>query len=126
MFAVLEHARGSPGRITVAATTDPNGGDGIIYDTVTADAWVTEHIIVPANDGGPAVDLQVLILTQIDHKRKNGKSYARGKTLVVFLNAGAGGEWKPNLVARPCPIRWNSMRSTSRSRNPNARSGILR
>jgi hypothetical protein len=104
LSAVLEHERGAPDRMTVAATKDPNGGDGIICDTATEETWVTEHVIVPANDGGADVNLQALILAQIDHKRKKGgAAYASGKTLVVFLNAGAGGEWKPNRVARALP-----------------------
>jgi hypothetical protein len=104
LCAVLEHEKGAPDRMTVAATTDPDGGDGIIVDTVTEDAWMTEHVIVPANDGGPDVDLHALILKQIEHKRKKGgAAYASGKTLVVFLNAGTSGEWKPNRVARALP-----------------------
>jgi len=41
LCAVLEHEKGTSNRMTVAATTDPNGGDGIIIDTVTGDTWLT-------------------------------------------------------------------------------------
>ena len=37
-----------------------------------------------------------------DKQQKGGAAYARGKTLVVFVNAG-GGAWHPNSVAKQFP-----------------------
>jgi hypothetical protein len=47
-------------------------------------------------------DAQALIQEKVDHKREHGEAYGRGKTLIVFLNGGAG-EWHPNTVARRLP-----------------------
>jgi hypothetical protein len=86
-------------------SSDPLGGDGIIYDTVTEMTWPTEHVLVPrtTRGGGNAEDVEALILKAIGAKRtKGGAAYASGKILVVFLNA-AGGEWLPNKVAKQLP-----------------------
>lgn len=84
-------------------SSDPTGGDGIICDAVTGETWPTEHVIVPRLRPGQTGDAQSLILNAVDKKRsKGGKAYAAGKTLVVFLDAGAG-EWFPNRVARQLP-----------------------
>jgi hypothetical protein len=46
---------------------------------------------------------RALILNVIDQKReKGGAAYAEGKTLIVFLDAGAS-VWFPNRVARRLP-----------------------
>jgi hypothetical protein len=91
----------SPDRLTF--TSDPLGGDGILYDTESDTSFPTEHVLVPAVRGGKAVDVEALILKAIDRKRKKGwAAYASGKTLVVFLNAG-GGVWHPNRVAKRVP-----------------------
>jgi hypothetical protein len=46
---------------------------------------------------------EALILKAIAQKRtKGGAAYAAGKTLIVFLEAGAG-IWFPNKVARQLP-----------------------
>jgi hypothetical protein len=92
-------------------TTDPDGGDGIIYDTKVEQPYPTEHVMVPQaklkpNDGTncAAIDCEALILAAVDKKqRKGGEAYAKGKSLVVFLNAGGGGAWFPNRVARKLP-----------------------
>ena len=31
--------------------SDPLGGDGIIYDTITEETWPTEHVLVPTTRG---------------------------------------------------------------------------
>jgi hypothetical protein len=52
---------------------------------------------------GQADDAETRILKAIDKKRdKGGAAYAAGKTLIVFLDAGAG-TWFPNRVARRLP-----------------------
>ena len=85
-------------------SSDPLGGDGIIYDSVTGRTWQTEHILVPRQPGDEAQDIEALILAAIDRKRsKGGAAYASGKTLVVFLNAGGGRNWLPNKVAEQLP-----------------------
>lgn len=86
-------------------TSDPVGGDGIIRDAATGDAWPTEHVMVPrlhAEEGG---DAQALILKAIEQKqRKGGAPYAGGKTLVVFMEAGPkAGVWFPNKVTLDIP-----------------------
>lgn len=59
--------------------------------------------MVPRQSGGEEADAHALILAAIEQKRtKGGAAYASGKTLVVFLDAGAG-EWYPNRVARALP-----------------------
>ncbi|QQN63665.1 hypothetical protein JIR23_29845 [Bradyrhizobium diazoefficiens] len=89
--------------LSIASTTDPMGGDGIIHDEDTGESFPTEHVMVPRQSGGADTDIQALILKAIDDKRvKGGTAYASGKTLVVFVNAGAG-EWYPNRVARALP-----------------------
>lgn len=84
-------------------TSDPSGGDGIIFDTSTENTWPTEHIFVPPMRADEKATIEELILKAIDQKRqKGGAAYASGKTLVVFLDSG-GGVWFPNKVARSLP-----------------------
>ena len=88
--------------LTFSATNDPIGGDGIICNVATDDTWPTEHVMVPRLSGQTG-DCEALILEKIEQKRsKGGAAYAAGKTLVVFLEAGAG-VWFPNKVARQLP-----------------------
>jgi hypothetical protein len=83
--------------------SDPIGGDGIIRDAATGETWPTEHVMVPRLRAGQADDAETLILKAIDQKcDKGGAAYAAGKTLIVFLDAGAG-TWFPNRVARRLP-----------------------
>ena len=81
--------------------SDPTGGDGILWDEASGETWPTEHVMVP-NLPDQADDAETLILEKVDHKRQGGEPYGSGKTLVVFLNAGAG-EWHPNSIARRLP-----------------------
>jgi hypothetical protein len=91
----------SPERLTF--TSDPTGGDGILLDTQTKETFATEHVIVPAAPKGKTVDAEALILKAIQAKnKKGGPAYASGKTLIVFLNAGAG-VWSPNSVTKQLP-----------------------
>jgi hypothetical protein len=91
------------GRLTF--TSDPLGGDGIIYDTTTEETWPTEHVLVPrSRSAGDTVPLEARILKAIEGKQsRGGAAYASGKTLVVFLNAGGDEPWVPNMVARQLP-----------------------
>jgi hypothetical protein len=82
--------------------SDPQGGDGIIYDNTSKKGWPTEHILVPRDNKKPQ-DIESLILVAIEKKQnKGGTAYASGKTLIIFLNAN-GGEWYPNKVAKKLP-----------------------
>ena len=84
-------------------TSDPQGGDGIIYDTVNEKDWPTEHRLVPRATPEETRDIDTLILDAVRAKEsKGGAAYAAGKTLIVFLDAGLN-EWKPNLVAWKLP-----------------------
>jgi hypothetical protein len=84
-------------------SSDPVGGDGIISDGATGDTWPAEHVLVPRLRPGQSTDSEALILNAIKQKRnKGGAAYANGKTLIVFLDAGAG-IWLPNKVARQLP-----------------------
>jgi hypothetical protein len=97
-----------PDRLTF--TTDPVGGDGIIFDTVTEETWPTEHVMVPNLPGNEAKEVEALILAAISLKTDRGPTYAGGKTLVVFLNSGGGGTWFPDKVARrlPSPLHFDA------------------
>ena len=84
-------------------SSDPLGGDGIICNLATGEKWQTEHVMVTRLRPGQRGDAQSLILKAIEQKRrKGGAAYATGKTLVVFLEAGAG-TWFPNRVTRRLP-----------------------
>jgi hypothetical protein len=83
--------------------SDAIGGDGIICDVETGDTWPTEHVMVPRLRAGQTGDAETLIFKAVEQKRrKGGAAYAAGKTLIVFLDAGAG-IWFPNKVARQLP-----------------------
>jgi hypothetical protein len=98
MCAVLSFEKQQPW----CFTSDPTGGDGIIYDPAVEQSWPTEHVIVMPARAQETGDIDALILDAVQAKESKGEAYARGKTLVVFLDAGLG-EWKPNVVARKLP-----------------------
>lgn len=94
----------SMGGWEVVLSSDPSGGDGIIIDAVTGKWWETEHVMTPPPSKLPVgEDIHSLILNAINHKRKKGITYARGKTLVVFIGGGGGGSWFPRRIAREQP-----------------------
>jgi hypothetical protein len=100
---------GATGRDDLEFTTDPTGGDGIIWDVSTGATWPTEHVFVPPITVGAEADAEQLILAAIKAKNdKGGAAYASGKTLVVFIDAGAGA-WFPNRVLRglPSPLHFD-------------------
>ena len=85
-------------------TSDPTGGDGVIYNTETEHTWPTEHVMVPRAPEGETPDTKALILKAVALKQeKGGAAYASGKTLVVFLEAGGEVHWFPNAVAKALP-----------------------
>jgi hypothetical protein len=103
LCAAVNHAS-KEDRLTF--TSDPDGGDGIIFDKGTGETARTEHVYVPGpNVGGkkaPAGDVETLMLKAIAKKQaKGGAAYASGKTLVVFSDAV--GQWFANKVARQLP-----------------------
>jgi hypothetical protein len=84
-------------------TSDPQGGDGIIYDRETEAGWPTEHVMIVKAAPEETRDIAALITAAVTKKQeKGGAGYARGKILVVFLDAGLG-EWLPSRVARQLP-----------------------
>jgi len=85
-----------------AICSDPMGGDGIILDRATQEAWPTEHVMVSRFGAGQTSEAETLILKAIQDKCDNGAAYGKGKTLIVFLNADLG-VWYPNRVARRLP-----------------------
>jgi hypothetical protein len=90
-------------QLSFVTTNDLIGGDGIIHDENTKEIFPIEHVMVPSRSGGLGTDAHALILKAINDKRnKGGASYASGKTLVVFLNAGSG-EWFPNRIVQALP-----------------------
>jgi hypothetical protein len=94
---------GATGRDNLEFTTDPIGGDGVIWDKATGNTWPTEHVFVPPVAAGEEVNVEALILAAISAKNdRGGAAYAGGKTLVVFIDAG-GGAWYPNRVLRALP-----------------------
>jgi hypothetical protein len=46
-------------------SSDPIGGDGIIYDTATEMTWRTEHVLVPRIRCGEPGDVAALIFSPI-------------------------------------------------------------
>jgi hypothetical protein len=66
-------------------TSDPFGGDGIIYDTLTGETGPTEHVLVPSLSGPNAASVEEQILNAIGKKHsKGGAAYASGKYLLFF------------------------------------------
>lgn len=99
LAAVLCHEAKSE---KIRICTDPQGGDGTLYDIIEKQSYPIEQVMVT---GWKQVDKdsETLILEQINKKQnKGGKAYASGKTLVVFLDRKGEG-WFPNRVARRLP-----------------------
>lgn len=90
--------------------TDPQGGDGVIYDVEKKNLEYMEHVLVSKNSK-TTKNTETLILEQINKKRnKGGEAYASGKSLVVFLNKEGEG-WFPNKIAKklPAALYFNSV-----------------
>jgi hypothetical protein len=90
-------------QLTFATVAEEIGGDGVLLDAITGESWPTEHVMVPKDDNDER-DIETRVLQAIrDKQQKGGEEYARGKTLIVFLNAGNSSEWWPNRVAKALP-----------------------
>jgi hypothetical protein len=90
-------------QVPLTFCSDPIDGDGIFLNTKTGETWPSEHVMVPPPRTNEGDDIETRILKAIDRKRNKGqKAYARGKTLVVFLE-GANGAWFPNKIAKRLP-----------------------
>jgi len=84
-------------------TSDPTGGDGIIYDAQTEATWKTEHVMVPNRRSLRNVtDTEDYVIEAISLKNDKGETYASGKTLLVFLDTGTA-PWFPNKVTQQLP-----------------------
>ncbi len=79
-------------------TTDPTGGDGIICSREGEHLVLTEHDFVPEPKAGNSESVEDQVVRAIEHKKKKGAAYAKGKHLVVFSEAV--GRWYPNRVAK--------------------------
>jgi hypothetical protein len=94
------------GEGTITFTSMPSGleGDGVLCESSTAIGTPTEHVFVrrAAEDETRSIEQQ--IVDAVTHKSKKGEQYAKGTTLVVFLEAGGGGPWHPNKAAKMLPI----------------------
>jgi hypothetical protein len=102
LVCAVNNAAAAAERLTF--TSDPTGGDGILYDTGSENTWPTEHVMVPPVRESETLDVKALILKAINLKqKKGGAAYASGKTLIVFLEAGQRSPWFPNQVARAMP-----------------------
>jgi hypothetical protein len=112
LCAVLNFQNQRVDRFTFFSTSDPIGGDGVIFDTLTESTFPTEHVFVPrARGAGANNTAAALILTAINQKRRKGAdAYASGKALVVFLNAD-GGKWSADVVTAqlPTPLYFESV-----------------
>lgn len=96
-----------PNTCGIVVAADPYNTDGMLYNAVTGEAWVLEHVLVPGRTpmtphgaGRPVVDL---VLEQIAHKHKDkssirGPDYLRGKVLFVLINEA--GMWVPDDVVK--------------------------
>lgn len=92
------------GREALRINSDPTGGDGVLTDAVTGEAWLVEHVMARTAADAPATNAECEILKAIKSKNeKGGASYASGKTLVVFTNLPNGGVWHPNRVMKQLP-----------------------
>jgi hypothetical protein len=59
---------------------------------------LTEHVFIPPPQPGAAESVEELVIQAIEHKMRNGATYARGKHLIVFSEGE--GLWYPNRVGR--------------------------
>ena len=84
-------------------TTDPDGGDGILFDLERSLAWRTEHVMIPAvRVSSEKRSIEEAIAGAVRHKAAKGEPYARGKSLVLFNDSGLG-TWRPTHAARGLP-----------------------
>jgi hypothetical protein len=85
-------------------TTDPDGGDGVIWDPATEVGWRMEHILLPVSRPGDTRSTDQRIIDAANKKQtKGGAQYARGKTLVILNESSTGERWHPTVVAQNLP-----------------------
>lgn len=100
LCVVLNAQRSTP---SFSFTSDPQGGDGVIYDSTAKIGWPTEHIFIPRAKEGEIENIETRMLGAIMKKQgKGGHAYASGKTLVIFVDDGRG-QWFPNTVMKQIP-----------------------
>jgi hypothetical protein len=99
LICAAANAESRSERLTFVSTSDPIGGDGVMFDTETKETWPTEHVMALAGEAG---EIEARILESIALKQNKGAAYATGKTLVVLLEGGKG-PWFPNRLARALP-----------------------
>ncbi len=85
-------------------TTDPDGGDGVIWDPATSIGWRMEHVLIPPHRQGDNRTTEEKIIEAANKKQqKGGTQYAKGKVLVVLDESGTVERWRPTAVARALP-----------------------
>jgi hypothetical protein len=82
-------------------TSDPSGGDGLLYDEKNKTIQPTEHVYVPPPPEGEIRSGDELIRDAVADKASLGAPYATGKILVVLLEALL--PWEPANVVRMLP-----------------------
>jgi hypothetical protein len=78
-------------------TSDPLGGDGIIYNDYTKQSWPTEHVLAYSHEDSLQNTNESIINAIKNKQKKGGKAYASGKTLIVFVYIT--GRWFPKEIA---------------------------
>jgi hypothetical protein len=86
-------------------TTDPTGGDGLLYNTTTKQPYPTEHVVVPrVTDDGENRATEELIAAGVAHKLSKGREYARGMNLIVLIDGYQHRvEWNTGTAAQLLP-----------------------
>ena len=88
----------------LSIATDPDGGDGIIWDPDSEIGWRMEHILLPVSRPGDTRTTDQRIIDAANKKQtKGGAQYARGKTLVILNESATNECWHPTAVARALP-----------------------
>jgi hypothetical protein len=86
-------------------TSDPQSGDGVIFNVHTNEGWFTEHVMVARPHKAYEFKLSIedrIIEAYSGKVKKGGYAYARGKTLIIFLDVNTG-KWQPRKLARQLP-----------------------
>jgi hypothetical protein len=82
-------------------TSDPSGGDGLLYDEMNKTIDPVEHVYVPPPPQGETRSADERIGNAVADKASLGPNYASGKILVVLFDAMS--RWEPTKVARLLP-----------------------
>jgi hypothetical protein len=103
LFCAALNSRSGVEGVDLSFTTDPHDGDGIIYDQNNHSARHTEHVYVPPQDADQTSSVEELVAAAVALKVQKGPPYAKGKTLLVFVDAGGDRVWYSNKAARLVP-----------------------